>query len=213
MFEKILNIIYPRKCIFCQDIIPINEDDFICKYCYMDINFIIQDKEPNLSVFEYDEKTRFAIHRLKYFNRPDYAKYFAEMMYLKFSKIEHLEYDFVIFVPMYKFKKKKRGYDQAELLAKEFAKLANINFLPNNLIRIKNTIAQSKVSFEERKTNLLGAFAIEDRDLFKDKNILIIDDIFTTGNTLYQCAKEIEKAHPKNISFFTLAKVFNKDYY
>lgn len=212
IFEKILNIIYPKKCIFCQEIMPMNENDFICKYCYMDIDFITEDKEPNLAVFEYNEKTKYSIHRLKYFNRPDYAKYFAKMMYLKFNKMNHLDYDFVIFVPMYEFKKKKRGYDQAEILAKEFAKLANIKFLPNNLIRTKNTVAQSKVSFEERKTNVLNAFSLKDYSIFKNKNIIIIDDIFTTGNTIYQCAKEVQKAMPKNICFFTLAKVIHTNY-
>lgn len=209
IFKNILNIIYPPKCIFCQEIIPINQDDFICQDCYVDLDFIFDDKEPSLSVFKYNEKSKYAIHRFKYYNRKDYAKFFAKMMALKFNKINHLDYDFVVFVPMHKNKKKKRGYDQAELLAKEFSKLTNINFLGENIIRIKNTIPQSKVTFEERKTNVLNCFEVLNNSLFENKNILIVDDIFTSGNTIFQCIKEINKCNPKNISFFTLAKVIN----
>lgn len=205
--NNLLNIIYPKKCIFCQEIIPIIEDEFICKYCNMDINYIIFDKEPLLSVFEYYEKTRFSIHRLKYYDRPDYAKYFAKMMYLKFYKLENKEYDLIAYVPMHFKKKRKRGYDQAEILAEEFSKLANIKLSKNNLIRNKNTIAQSKVSFEERKTNVEGVFQIIDNAEFKDKNVILIDDIYTTGNTILQCAKEIRNAGANNVCFFTLARV------
>ncbi|MDE6181635.1 MAG: ComF family protein, partial [Eubacteriales bacterium] len=172
-----------------------------------DIDYIISDKEPFLSVFEYNEKTKFSIHRLKYYNRPDYAKYFAKMMYLKFCKLENKEYDLIAYAPMHFKKKRKRGYDQAELLAKEFSKLANIKLSKNNLIRTKNTLAQSKVSYEERKSNVEGIFEIKDYSEFKNKNIILIDDIYTTGNTILQCAKEIKKAGANNICFLTLSKV------
>lgn len=206
IINKILNIIYPQKCIFCQEVIPIIEDDFICKDCHMDIDYITFDKVPFISIFQYNEKTRFSIHRLKYYNRPDYAKYFAKMMYLKFCKFESNDFDLISYVPMHSKKKKKRGYDQAELLAMEFSKLTNIKIAKDNLIRSRNTLPQSKVSFEERKTNIKDAFYVKEPFEFKDKNVILIDDIYTSGSTISQCAQEIKKAGANSICFLVLAK-------
>lgn len=80
ILNYILRFLYPERCIFCEEIIPLGENEQICPYCDMDINYIIDDKEPNLSVFAYDDITRFSILRLKYHNKKQYAKTFAKMM-------------------------------------------------------------------------------------------------------------------------------------
>ncbi|WP_250277759.1 ComF family protein [[Clostridium] colinum] len=212
ILNKILDFLYPNKCIFCEEVMPMGEEESICKYCYMNINFICDDKEPNLSVFYYDEATRFSILRLKYNNQKQYAKVFAKIMYNKLTKIDLNKYDFIICVPMHSKKKKKRGYDQAEVIAKELSKLTNIPFEENNLIRTKNTLPQSKVSFEDRSKNVKGVFRVINPDNIKNKNILLIDDIYTTGNTINNCGKELKKAGANSICYFTLAKVdYNKD--
>ncbi|WP_317367754.1 ComF family protein [uncultured Tyzzerella sp.] len=211
IFNKILDFIYPNKCVFCEEIIPLNEDDSICKYCYMNIDFITDDKEPNLSVFCYDDVTRFSILRLKYNNMREYSKVFAKMMYNKLSKIDIKKYDYIICVPMYFKKKKKRGYDQAELIAEELSKLCNIPIQKENLIRNKNTLAQSKVSFDERGINVKGVFEVLNTGIIKDKNILLIDDIYTTGSTINNCGKVLREAGANNICYFTLAKVVHKE--
>ncbi len=212
IINKLLDFIYPNKCIFCEDIIPMGEEKDICKYCYMDINFINDDKEPNLSVFYYDDITRFSILRLKYYNQSQYAKVFAKMMYNKLEKFDIDKYDYIVAVPMYIKKKKKRGYDQAELIAQELSKLCKIPFEKNNLIRIKNTLPQSKVSFEDRAKNVKDVFKVINKGNIKDKNILLIDDIYTTGNTINYCAIELKAAGANNICYFTLSKVlYNKN--
>lgn len=212
IFDSILNFIYPNRCVFCQEIMAINEEDCICKYCYTDIDFICDDEEPKLSVFSYDEKTRYAIFRLKYHNQKQYAKVFAKMMYYKLLKIDISKYDYIIYVPMYIKKKKKRGYDQAEVIACELSKLCGIPIENNNLIRIKNTLPQSKVSFEKRSENVKDAFYVKNPSRINNKNILLIDDIYTTGNTINYCAKELKKAGANNICYFTLAKtIYKKD--
>lgn len=210
IFNKILDFIYPNKCVFCEEIIPLNEDDNICKYCYAEIDFITDDKEPSLAVFCYDDITRFSILRLKYNNRREYAKIFAKMMYNKLVKIDIKKYDYIICVPMYIKKKKKRGYDQAELIAEELSKLCNIPIEKGNLIRTKNTLAQSKVSFDERAKNVKDVFEVLNPNIIKGKNILLIDDIYTTGNTINNCGKALKEAGANNICYFTLAKVIYK---
>lgn len=211
-FNKLLDFIYPNKCIFCEELIAMGQERDICKYCYMDINFVNYDKEPNLSVFYYDDITRFSILRLKYYNQIQYAKVFAKMMYNKLEKIEISKYDYIMCVPMYIKKKKKRGYDQAEVIAQELSKLCNIPFEKNNLVRTKNTLPQSKVSFEDRAKNVKDVFKVTNKEKIKDKNILLIDDIYTTGNTINYCGVELKKAGVNNICYFTLAKVmYNKN--
>ena len=120
------------------------------------------------------------------------------------------KYDYIICVPMYIKKKKKRGYDQAELIAEELSKLCNIPIEKGNLIRTKNTLAQSKVSFEDRAKNVKGVFKVLNPDKIKNKNILLIDDIYTTGNTINYCGKALKQAGANNICYFTLAKVIYK---
>lgn len=191
---------------FCDEVINIYEEDFICKYCYQHIEVNTENKEANIFVFNYNEDIRLAILKMKYNNKKNFAKGFAPLMKLEFERVKTLDYDLVINVPMYYKKKKKRGYDQAEELAREFAILANINFEADNLIRTKNTIAQSKVSYEERKTNVKGIFEVKNINNIKDKNIILVDDIYTSGNTINQCAMELKRAGAKNISYLTLAK-------
>ena len=210
IIETILRFIYPSRCVFCEEIIALGEEGHICRYCDMEINYISYDKEPKLYVFEYDDITRFSILRLKYSNKRQYAKTFAKMMAKKFEMIEHLEYDCIINVPMYKKKKKKRGYDQAELIAKDLSDILNIEFEKENLVRIKNTLPQSKVSFEQRQTNVKNVFKVLDPDRIEGKNIILVDDIYTTGNTLNECAKELKQAGANNICYFTLAKTSKK---
>lgn len=211
MFNNLLDFIYPNRCAFCEEVIPLNEKDNICKYCYTDIHFINDDKEPNLSVFSYDDVTRFSILRLKYYNKIMYAKIFGKMMYNKLIKIDIQKYDCIVYVPMYIKKKKKRGYDQAELIANELSKLCNIPVERENLIRTKNTLAQSKVSFEDRGKNVKDVFKVLNADKIKNKNILLIDDIYTTGNTINYCGKALKEAGANYICYFTLAKVIHKN--
>lgn len=212
ILNNILDFIYPNKCVFCDEVMPLNEKDGICKYCYSDIDFIIGDKEPNLSVFCYDDITRHSILRLKYYNRRDYAKVFGRMMYNKLLKLDIKKYDYIICVPMYIKKKKKRGYDQAELIAEELSKLCGIPIEKDNLIRNKDTLPQSKVSFEDRAKNVEGVFEVVNKDTLKDKNILLVDDIYTTGNTINYCGRALRDAGANKICYFTLSKVVHKKY-
>lgn len=211
-FNNLLDFIYPNKCVFCEEVLPIDEKDGICKHCYLKIEFITDDKEPNLSLFSYDDLTRFSILRLKYYNKIHYGKIFAHMMYNKLLKIDNKKYDYILYVPMYIKKKKKRGYDQAEVIAEELSKLCNIPIEKDNLIRTKNTLPQSKVSFEDRAKNVEGVFKVLKPERLRDKNILLIDDIYTTGNTINCCGKALKDAGANIICYYTLAKViYNKN--
>lgn len=204
-FNNLINFIYPRKCVFCQEVIPIKETDFICKECFFNIDLSIPPKNSIFFILPYSENVKNSIHRFKYYNRPDYAKVFASLIYSKLLFYE-INFDIICYVPMHFSKKKKRGYDQAYLLAYHLSLVCG-RPICNDLIRTRNTTPQSKVSAQNRKSNVLGAFYLNDYSNIYNKDVLLIDDIFTTGSTIFQCREQLLNAKPKSVTLLTFSKV------
>ena len=115
-------------------------------------------------------------------------------------------YDIIISVPMYKIKKSVRGYNQSELLASEIAKQMELSFEKDVLIKIKNTKVQSTLTRTQRVENVKNAFFVTDDTKIKDKKIILIDDIYTTGSTVNECSKILKRAGAKEICVVTIAK-------
>ena len=109
-------------------------------------------------------------------------------------------------VPISKKRYKLRGYNQSSLLAKEFAEIFNLEFDKEVLIKIKNNPRQSTLSQEERFLNTQGVYKINKNAKIINKNILLLDDVFTTGATCNECAKVLKEAGAKKVGVFTIAK-------
>ncbi|MCX6759718.1 MAG: ComF family protein [Candidatus Nealsonbacteria bacterium] len=115
--------------------------------------------------------------------------------------------DFILIpVPLDKKRLRWRGFNQAEELSKELAKFLKIPSIPNSLTKIKETFPQIKLSDKERKENVRGVFLIKDRELIKNKNILLVDDVYTTGATMEECAIVLKKAGAKDIIGVVVAR-------
>ena len=112
----------------------------------------------------------------------------------------------IIPVPVSKRRKKDRGYNQTELIAKEISKELNIEYVKDVLYKSKDTIAQSKLNKEQREENAKGVYEIKNNQRVNNKRILLIDDIYTTGSTVRECSKILNKVNPKKIGIFTIAK-------
>ena len=124
------------------------------------------------------------MYRFKYSNKKYYAKYYAKEFCDKYRGIiENWSPDYIIAVPLFRKKEKKRGFNQAQVLAKHIGKELAIPVEKNIVARIRNTVPQKKLNDTERQKNLKGAFKIE-RNVVKFKRILLVDDIFTTGSTV-----------------------------
>ena len=121
-----------------------------------------------------------------------------------FEKIE--KYDTIVPVPISKKRKKKRGYNQSELLAKEIAYNANLVLEKESLYKIKDIVEQSKLNKENRLKNIQGVYELVNKEKLNKKKILLIDDIYTTGSTVNECSKVLREAKPKKIGVLTLAK-------
>lgn len=115
-------------------------------------------------------------------------------------------YDTIIPVPISKQRRQKRGYNQSELIAREIAKRAKINYNNQSLLKTKNIIEQSKLNKEQRQKNIQGVYQIRNPKKIANKKILLIDDIYTTGSTANECSKILEQASPKKIGVLTIAK-------
>ena len=131
----------------------------------------------------------------KYRDKDYLASYFAELMYERISA-EGLRADLAVPVPMYKSKERRRGYNQAGLLAEYISDRLDIPYYPHLLVLISDTPPMSGLSAAERRENVQGVFKTAKwvKNIIKDKAVLLVDDIFTTGSTAEACSTALKEA-------------------
>ncbi|MDO8571869.1 MAG: ComF family protein [bacterium] len=112
----------------------------------------------------------------------------------------------VIPIPLHQRKFRARGFNQAELLARQFCKQTDTNLSPSVLQRVKATKSQTELAKEERLQNMKKAFSVCNADIIKEKDILLIDDVYTTGATLHEAAAALHDAGARTISALVFAK-------
>lgn len=121
-----------------------------------------------------------------------------------FKKLQ--SYDTIIPVPISKKRMKERGYNQSLLIAKKLSKDVIIDLQTNCLFKTKNIIEQSKLNKEQRKQNIQNVYELKNREIINNKQILLIDDIYTTGSTVKECARVLQQANPKRIDVLVIAR-------
>ena len=109
-------------------------------------------------------------------------------------------------VPLEKRKLKSRGYNQAEELAKELSKVINIPLITKTLIKIKSTSSQMKLKKEEREKNIKNAFITKNREQINGKKIFLVDDVYTTGSTMEECARVLKDAGARQVWGIVVAR-------
>lgn len=156
------------------------------------------------SVLVYRGEIRRAVYRFKYSNRREYARFFAEQAAERYGDwATRLGIDVIVPVPMYARKQRHRGYNQAEIFARELAGIWQIPMEKKAVRRTKNTRPQKLLSDQERKNNLKKAFQAEDF-IVKYKRVLIVDDIYTTGSTVEAVAEALYRCGVEDVFFLTL---------
>lgn len=217
IFEIILDLIYPQVCSICGGL----NKKSLCNKCKIKLEkeFKFQtdnyeeDKTKNFVehhyFFKYEDIIRSQILSLKFHQKPYIYKTIAFFLENHQKSFENLKkYDIIIIVPISKKRKKERGYNQSELIAKEIAKIINVQIIKKIIYKIKNTVPQSSLNKRQREENAKGAYEAKNIEKIENKNILIIDDIYTTGNTVNECARVlVQKGIPReNIGVLTIAK-------
>lgn len=159
----------------------------LCRLCAKN-DFLF---ESAASVYNYKGNVKNIIHRLKYSGEQWLADFGGNEMSVKYESLGW-NCDFITYVPMYHAKEMKRGYNQAKLLADIVASNSGTECLPL-LVRAKNTTPQSLLDRDERTQNMIDAICVADeyKDKTKNKSILVIDDILTTGTSLNECTKAL----------------------
>ena len=134
-------------------------------------------------------------------------KSFAEYI-IKNKKISNFikKYDIIIPVPVHNKRKKQRGYNQTELIARKISQQLNISCKTKILVKIKNTKPQSTLNKEEREINAKAVYRLINKEILTNKKVLLMDDIYTTGSTVNECCHTLYEASPKTIGVITIAK-------
>ena len=204
----LLDLIYKKRCYFCK---KSKENSIFCDKCYQSLymnNLSVKNIYSNVNIFcagKYEKTMQKLIRGVKYHNQKELAFYQAKFMYEYFNKLNLNKNYQVIPVPLYKERQKKRGYNHMELVAEEFCKLTGMKLNKNLISRIKNTKPQYRLNRTERMENLKNAFKVNIEFLENDLDILIIDDIFTTGSTFESMINELNKNSIYNITCLATA--------
>lgn len=146
-----------------------------------------------------------AIYRYKYHNKRYWGKIFAsELAQCYGEQIEKWKIDTIIPVPLHPSRKKRRGFNQAEIIAGALSEYTGIPVVTDVLFRIRKTVPQKNLGRKARKRNMQGAFGVS-RSWIPSDNILLIDDIYTTGSTMEKAAYVLHLAGVQNVYFLTLS--------
>lgn len=209
--QKLLNAVYPKRCFLCEKII--RYDETVCPECQKqlkeakDITYRKYAKGGYtcVSSVPYTDNFARAIINFKFHGKKQHSPQIAQVIADTVKKeYSDNHFDFITFVPMHKKNLRKRGYNQCELIAKDLSEILGIPAVAT-LRKTRFTKPQHELKAAKRGDNVKGAFRITDKNLVKDMDILLLDDIITTGNTLGECAKTLDIYSPRSINCVTFA--------
>ena len=221
MLKSLIDLIYPNNCVVCDAELQKNETA-ICISCMSDLqhtnfhktatkNPVYNKLAPYVEIsgasalyfFDKSAKLQKLLHEFKYKNRPEIGVLLGEA-YGKILMREYPEilgYNTLIPVPLHPKKRKKRSFNQSEEIAKGLSNILKVPLDIISLKRTKNTKTQTKMSKEQRKTNIDSAFVCEK----PPKSAILVDDVLTTGSTAEECIKTLKSASCEKIYFLSIA--------
>lgn len=207
-----INLIYPNVCGICDKICK----DDLCKKCEIKLNNISKFKidtyknkkfKRHIYLFKYEGIIKERLINFKFHQKAYIYKSFVNFL-IKNEKICRFlkSYDIIIPVPIHYNRKVTRGYNQSALLSKNIAIKLQIDYDEKVLLKRVNNKPQSTKNKQERKNNVIGVYYIKNKEKIFNKKVLLVDDIYTTGSTVNECAKILKIAGAKAIDVFTVAK-------
>lgn len=230
--QDFFNLVMPPTCLSCKAVVY--EQGQICAECWPKMNFIgkykckkcglpfefdLGDKakcdycereKPNFkiarSVCKHEDVARKLIVRLKFQDRTHLAPYIAKLMVGSGNEVLK-NADIIAPIPLHYRRKIFRKYNQAALLAQNISKQSSVYYEPFLLKRIRHTKQQTSLSKKQRVKNVAGAFELSSNININGKNIVLIDDVMTTGSTLEACTKPLREAGAKSVSGLMFARV------
>ena len=207
--EFLLDLIYRKKCYFCG---KSKHSIKMCPDCYDKLefsNFVTNRIINGVNIYcagTYTKELQKLIRGLKYHKQKELACWQAKFMYDYFLHIDSLQNrDFeIVAVPLHPNRIRKRKYNHMELVCEEFAKLGGFECNFQLIKRIKDTKPQYNLNRKERMKNLAEAF-LTDKNVYKNKPVLIMDDICTTGSTFEEMINSLKSTGINDITCFATA--------
>lgn len=210
--EELFDILLPKRCIGCRQ-----EGDYICDKCSVFLSESINNIDKLVSIWEYEGIMEKLIREIKYDGMTHAIDELVERAFTviakdtvrfeNFLKFLLSEDTYITYVPMYKNKEKKRGFNQAELIAKKVGEITKKEVGPL-LIKTKDNLSQAGLSPSERIENVRGVFDIAPVIKVKPQSVILVNDIYATGATMRECQKVLRENGIKNIWSFVLARQF-----
>jgi ComF family protein len=223
LLDDFLGLLFPRICYGCGNHLMRNES-LICTECYVLIprtNYHLKPDNPvarlfwgrcmiekaaAFSFYTKDSRIKKLIHQLKYKGVRELGTELGRIYGNSLQSSGFLdEIDLIIPVPLHPSKRRKRGFNQSDLIAAGMSEATGIPMDTGILVRKTASKTQTHKSRYERWTNVRDIFGVIDRDRLRNKHILLVDDVITTGSTLEACATEILREGNTKVSVAVLA--------
>jgi len=210
---SILDLLFPRLCINCQ-----KEGGYLCPDCFslLEISDIHQKhpgKNLNDVYFALPYKGPLIKKLVRAFKYPPFIKELAQTLseiiiahFQMSSNVENFKKYIVVPVPLEKKRMKWRGFNQAEEIARHLANYFKLSLLLSVLVKTNPTIPQVNLSSKKREENLRGVFSIKNAQSIQGKDILLVDDVYTTGSTMEECGRVLHQAGAKKIIGIAVAR-------
>lgn len=213
---SLFDFFLPRVCVSCDCRLTPAENS-ICEKCFSNIQtceaeFLqlefdrkfreekIVNEFLSLFIFEENSPIRDLLHGLKYDKKFRLGYFLGKLLAANFDvKIKTWNADLIIPIPLHRLKKAERGFNQSYYISKGLTKNLNLKVKTNILKRNRFTATQTKLNAEERKDNMKGAFTIKNKKIVTGRNIILLDDVITTGSTITECAKILKQNGALNI--------------
>lgn len=211
-----LDILFPKFCLGCK-----REGEYLCEDCKgtLEISEFPSPKDQlkNLDglYFPLDYKNPLARELIKKFKYEPFIREISKTLtslildhFLLIGKNPQKDFaDFLIIpVPLDKKREKWRGFNQAKEIGKNLSQSLKIPLEGNILIKIKKTALQTQLNKKEREKNVRGAFLVKNSQVIKGKKILLVDDVYTTGSTLEECARVLKDSGAKEVLGVVVAR-------
>lgn len=201
ILKSIETAVYPVRCPYCDKVIE--KDKYACDDCKrqmpeVPISSYVEGGYLCTAPFMYIDIFANAVKLFKFSGRVQFAKPLALEIVNAMQYSGDTVFDYVTCVPMHKVQKRERGFNQSELLAKECAKLLGTEYI-DALEKFKQNQIQHTLKGNARRQNVKGVYRAINKELLKGKKVLIVDDIVTTGSTLAECCKILDKCGCRGI--------------
>jgi ComF family protein len=224
LFQDIVSVSFPNNCVLCKQSL-FESEDMICGKCIQGLPLTHYHKHadnPAVKLFwsrceiqqcaplyflTKNNKVHDLIHLLKYRNKPMVGERLGKIIGANLIANESVftRQDYIIPVPLHWKKERLRGYNQAHYIAKGIESVTKYPLLSGNLTREVENVSQTRKSKYERWENVEDIFRLQNPEVLANKNILLVDDVITTGSTLEACVHAIKKAEGVKVSIASIA--------